>query len=116
MGQISPGCATTTQTVRRAIQNSQASLKTLSERYSINKKTVAKWRKRDFVHDAPMGPKHPRSTVLTPKRKPSVSPFVNIRCCPWMTAYIPCNLPSPILLAHLCTACFNATGSVAYQL
>jgi len=60
------GCATTTQTVRRAIQNSQESLKTFSERYGINKKTVAKWRKRDFVHDAPMGPKHPRSTVLTP--------------------------------------------------
>jgi transposase InsO family protein len=26
---------------------------------------VAKWKKRAFVHDAPMGPKDPRSTVLT---------------------------------------------------
>jgi len=28
-------------------------------------KTVAKWKKRTFVHDAPMGPKEPASTVLT---------------------------------------------------
>ena len=26
---------------------------------------MAKWRKRSFLHDAPMGPKVPRSTVLT---------------------------------------------------
>jgi hypothetical protein len=26
---------------------------------------VAKWQKRLYVHDAPMGPKHPHSTVLT---------------------------------------------------
>ena len=32
----------------------------------MNPKTVAKWRKRDFVQDAPMGPKEKRSTVLSP--------------------------------------------------
>ena len=37
----------------------------LAERHGTNPKTVAKWRKRAFVHDAPMGPKDPRSTVLT---------------------------------------------------
>jgi transposase InsO family protein len=31
----------------------------------LNPKTVAKWKKRTQVHDAPMGPKQPRSTVLT---------------------------------------------------
>ncbi|HXC55789.1 MAG TPA: helix-turn-helix domain-containing protein, partial [Rhizomicrobium sp.] len=46
MGQILHGSATTTEAVRRAIQNSQASLRELSARYGINQKTVAKWRRR----------------------------------------------------------------------
>jgi hypothetical protein len=36
----------------------------LSERYGINPKTVAKWRKRTSLEDRPMGPRVPRSTVL----------------------------------------------------
>jgi transposase-like protein len=44
MGQILPGCATTTEAVRRAIQHSQESLMVLAGRYGINPKTVAKWR------------------------------------------------------------------------
>src|SRR5262249_11734272 len=31
----------------------------------LNPKTVMKWRKRAFLYDAPMGPKVPRSTVLS---------------------------------------------------
>jgi transposase-like protein len=50
--------------VRRAIQSSQESLIKLAQRYDINPKTVAKWRKRSSVADAPMGPQ-PRSTVLS---------------------------------------------------
>ena len=69
MGQILHGCATTTAAVRRAIQNSQESLITLAKRHGINPKTVAKWRKRDSVVDQQMGPKHPRSTVLTPNEE-----------------------------------------------
>jgi transposase InsO family protein len=65
MGQVLHGCAKTTQTIRRAIQNSQESLITLSERYNLNPKTIFKWRKRSFVHDAPMGPKNPHSSVLS---------------------------------------------------
>jgi Integrase core domain len=65
MGQILHGSATTTHAIRAAIQRSKAPLKELSERYGLNPKTVAKWKKRAFVHDAPMGPKDPRSTVLS---------------------------------------------------
>lgn len=50
--------------MRRAIQNSQESLRTLSKRYAINPKTVEKWKKRETVKDAPMGPKEARSTIL----------------------------------------------------
>lgn len=65
MGQILHGSATTTYAVRAAIQRSQASIAELSERYGVNPKTVAKWRKRVTVEDAPMGPKEKRSTVLS---------------------------------------------------
>jgi transposase-like protein len=51
--------------VRRAIQQSQESIAKLAKRYDLNPQTVAKWKKRSHVHDAPMGPKQPRSTVLT---------------------------------------------------
>lgn len=43
----------------------QASTAQLSRIYGVNPKTVAKWKKRDGVGDAPMGPKEPRSTVLS---------------------------------------------------
>jgi transposase-like protein len=65
MGQLLHGSARTTAAVRRAIQQSQESIAKLAKRYALNPKTVAKWRKRAQVHDAPMGPKPPRSTVLT---------------------------------------------------
>ena len=65
MGQVLHGSATTTEAVRRAIQNSQESLRTLARRYGINQKTVAKWKKRTSAADLPTGPKEPRSTVLS---------------------------------------------------
>lgn len=54
MRQILHQCATTTEAMHRAIQNSQESLKTLAERYHINPKTVAKWKKRSSVNDLPI--------------------------------------------------------------
>ncbi|MGH6836865.1 MAG: helix-turn-helix domain-containing protein, partial [Methylocella sp.] len=63
MGQVLHGCARTTEAVRRAIQHSQESLNKLAEQHGINPKTVAKWKKRSFANDAPMGPKEARSTV-----------------------------------------------------
>jgi len=65
IGQVLHGSATTTEATRRAIQNSEESLRTLSKRYGINQKTVAKWKKRTSVADLPTGPKDAKSTVLT---------------------------------------------------
>jgi transposase-like protein len=65
MGQVLHGCATTTHAVRAAIQRSKAPIQKLAEQYGLNRKTVRKWRSRADVEDAPMGPKDPRSTVLT---------------------------------------------------
>lgn len=65
MGQVLHGSATTTAAVRRAVQNSQASLRTLASRFGINPKTVAKWRKRSSTEDLPTGPKVAKSTSLS---------------------------------------------------
>jgi transposase InsO family protein len=65
MGQVLHGSATTTEAVRRAIQDSQESLRKLARRYGINPKTVAKWKKRRSVTELRTGPKHPKSTVLS---------------------------------------------------
>jgi transposase-like protein len=75
MGQILHGSATTTHAVRAAIQRSKAPLKELAAQYGLNHKTVAKWRKRAFVNDVPMGPKAPRSTVLSPEEEAIVVAF-----------------------------------------
>lgn len=75
MGQVLHGSATTTHAVRAAIQRSKAPLKELAARYGLNHKTVAKWRRRAFVDDAPMGPRNPRSTVLTAEEEAAVVAF-----------------------------------------
>jgi len=75
MGQVLHGSATTTHAIRAAIQRSKATAKALAERHGLNPKTVAKWKKRTFVHDAPMGPKAPRSTVLSIEEEAIVVAF-----------------------------------------
>jgi transposase-like protein len=75
MGQVLHGCARTTEALRRAIQHSQASIRTLAERYGINPKTVAKWKRRTHVADAPMGPKDPGSTILSKEEEAIVVAF-----------------------------------------
>ena len=65
MGQVLHGSATTTAAIRRAIHDSQASLRTLAKRYGINQKTVAKWKRRSSAADLPTGPRDPKSTVLS---------------------------------------------------
>lgn len=75
MGQILHGSARTTEVVRRAIQNSQESLRTLAKRYGINQKTVAKWKKRSSTADLPTGPKELLSTVLSPEEEAIIVAF-----------------------------------------
>jgi hypothetical protein len=75
MGQVLHGSATTTEAVRRAIQHSQESVRALAERYSINPKTVAKWKHRGTVADRKTGPKEARSTFLSPEEEAVVVAF-----------------------------------------
>jgi transposase InsO family protein len=104
VGQVLHGSARTTAAVRRAIQDSQASLNHLAGQYGINPKTVAKWRKRASVDDARMGPQ-PRSTVLTEEqeavavafRKQTLLPLDD--CLYTLQATIPCLTRSAL---HRC--------------
>lgn len=65
MGQVLHGSATTTETVRRAIQARQESVRAAAKRYGISATTVQKWRSRQTSTDERMGPKEPRSGVLS---------------------------------------------------
>jgi hypothetical protein len=75
LGQLLHGSARTTEAVRPAIQQSQERIGVLAERYRMNPKTVAKWKKRPFVHAAPMGPKDVRSTIVNPAAEAMVVAF-----------------------------------------
>lgn len=75
MGQVLHGSARTTEAVRRTIQHSQESIRALARRYGINPKTVRKWKSRTSAADAPMGPKAPKSTVLSQEEEAIVVAF-----------------------------------------
>ena len=75
MASVLHGSARTTPRIRAELQASQESSRTLAARYSLNPKTVSKWRKRTTTGDEPMGPKAPKSTVLTPAEEAIVVEF-----------------------------------------
>jgi len=75
MGQVLHGSARTTEAVRRAIQHSQASIRALAGRFGVNPKTIAKWKRRTAITDAPMGPKTSKSTVLSQEEEAVIVAF-----------------------------------------
>ena len=75
MGQVLHGSATTTEAVRRAIQLRQESVRVLARRYGVSPTTVQKWRNRQGTADAKMGPKEPRSTVLSSEEEAIIIAF-----------------------------------------
>jgi transposase InsO family protein len=110
MGQVLHGCARTTAAVRRAIQQSQDSLQQLSKRYSINPKTVQKWRKRIFIQDAPMGPKERRSTTLTPEQEAVVVAFRKHTLLPLDDCLYALQATIPLLNRSTLHRCFQRHG------
>jgi transposase len=58
--------ARTNPRLRREIRQSGESNRALASRLGLNRKTIAKWKRRRTTSDARMGPKNPVSTVLTP--------------------------------------------------
>jgi hypothetical protein len=88
MGQILHGCTTTTAELRRAIQHSQESLSALADRFHINVKTVSKRRERTSVKDAPMGPLHLHSTVLTAEQQSNDCRLWSLNSCATRSLFI----------------------------
>ena len=88
MGEVQHGCATVshrgaigrgpmangTPSEQRYSDDALRSRK-IAERYGLNEKTVRKWRRRTSVEDAPMGPKTPRSTVLSAEEEAACVAF-----------------------------------------
>ena len=75
MGQVLHGLATTTIAIRKAIQESDESIRKLAAKYNINSNTVLKWKKRDSVADIKPGPKNACSTVLTKEEEGIIVAF-----------------------------------------
>jgi len=58
--------ATTTRKIRRLIQNSPERNPALAQRWGVNVKTIAKWKTRQTVDDAPFQQKRHGRLALTP--------------------------------------------------
>ena len=69
------GSARTTPRTRAELKAAKAPSRTLARQYGLNPKTVLKWRKREVTADAAMGPKTPKSSVLTPAEEAIVVEF-----------------------------------------
>jgi transposase-like protein len=75
VGSVLHGSARTTPCLRAEFQTSKESTRALAARYGLNPKTVRKWRGRTTTADARMGPRTPKSTVLTPAEEAIVVAF-----------------------------------------
>ena len=75
MADILHGSARTTPRVRAELQASKETAGSLARRYGLSRTTVAKWRSRTTTADAPMGPRDPKSTVLTPVQEAMIVEF-----------------------------------------
>lgn len=99
MGQGLHGSATPTEAVRRAIRKSKESLRALSACYGINRKAVAKWKKRTSVADLRTGPKDAKSTVLSQDEEMIIVAFRRHRLLP-LKDCLPALLPTIPLLTR----------------
>lgn len=114
MGQVLHGSARTTAAIRRAIQLSQESLLTLATRHGINRaanrpKTVARWRKRPSVENAPMGP-NPASNVLTPQQEACAVAFRRHALLPLSDCLYALQATIPQLTRSSLHRCFQRHG------
>jgi transposase-like protein len=110
MGQVLHKCARTTEALRRAIQDSQESIASLAERYDLNPKTVHKWKRRKFAHDAAMGPKDVRSTVLTAEEEAIAVAFRQMTLLPLDDCLYTLQSSIPKLTRSALHRCFKRHG------
>ena len=110
MGQILHKCARTTEALRRSIQDSKESIAALAKRYDLNPKTVHKWKRRKHLHDVPMGPKEPRSTVLTMEEEAIAVAFRQMTLLPLDDCLYTLQSSIPRLTRSALHRCFQRHG------
>lgn len=110
MGQVLHKCARTTEALRRAIQDSEASIAALAERYDLNPKTVQKWKKRNHVHDMPMGPKERRSSTMTAEEEAIAVAFRQMTLLPLDDCLYTLQASIPALTRSALHRCFQRHG------
>jgi transposase InsO family protein len=110
MGQVLHGSARTTAAIRRAIQHSQESLRSLARRHGINPKTVAKWKKRTSAADRPTGPKQAKSTVLSPEDEAIIVAFRRHTLLPLDDCLYALQAPIPHLTRSSLHRCLQRHG------
>ena len=115
MGQILHRSATTTEAIRRAIQHSQESLRTLSRRHGINPKTVVKWRKRSSTADHRTGPTVPKSTVLSIEQAAVIVAFRKHTLLPLDDCLYALQATIPQLTRSSLHRCLERHGSAGWQ-
>src|SRR5579862_199711 len=52
--------------LRAAIRRTKGSIRTLSERFGVNPKSIRRWKSRDSTEDRTPGPRRRRSSILSP--------------------------------------------------
>src|SRR3712207_6368239 len=87
---------------------SQESVRALARRYGVSPTTVQKWRKRQTVTDERMGPKQPRSTVLSLEEEAVIVAFRRHTLLPLDDCLY--ALQPTIPHGHPCTAVCSATA------
>lgn len=111
MGQILHGIARTTAAVRRAMQDSQESLRALAKRHGVNQKTVAGGGGTDRLRISRQDQRSRARWCCRLRKKRLSSPSVATRYCRWTIASTPCRQRSRISRGHRCTDVFSATTS-----
>ena len=107
MGQILHGSATTTEAIRRAIQNSQESLRALAGHYGINQKTVPNGRRGRQSPMCRLVRKSQGQQFSRWKKRPSSLHSENTRCYRSMIAFTPCRPQSHICPARPCIVAYS---------
>lgn len=110
MGQLLHKCARTTEKTRREIQLSQEHIATLSRSFGLNRKTVAKWKKRNTCQDSPMGPKVRGSKVLTEQEEQVVIAFRKLTQLPLDDCLYSLQETIPHLSRSTLHRCFQRHG------
>jgi hypothetical protein len=114
MASVLHGSARTMPRIRAELQASKERAGAVT-RLGLNATPVRKWRKRTTTTDAPMGPKTPKSTVLTPAEEAIVGAFRQ-KTLPSLHDVLGClKTPSPILAVAPCTAACSAMASPSFQ-